>query len=66
MEGKTLKELVYRKHQLEAEITEPIDALEGAFAVQIEDISIQRDCVMNAWGQCVNKKISVETKVVLP
>lgn len=66
MNDKTLKELVYRKHQLEAEITELIDAFEGEFAVEIEDISIQRDCVMNAGGQCVNKKISVETKVVLP
>lgn len=66
MDDKTLKELTYQKRQLEAEITELIDAFEGEFAVQIEDISIQRDCVMNAGGQCVNKKISVETKVVLP
>lgn len=58
--------MVDRKHQLEAEITELIDAFEGKFAVEIEDISIQRDCVMNAGGQCVNKKISVETKIVVP
>lgn len=56
MDDKTLKELTYQKRQLEAEITELIDAFEGEFAVEIEDISIQRDCVMNAEGQCVNKK----------
>lgn len=65
MEGKTLKELVYRKHQLEAEITELIDALEGAFAVKVTDVNVTRECVIVA-GTKIQKPIKVEIEIVVP
>lgn len=66
MDDKTLKELVDRKHQLEAEITELINAFEGEFAVEVAKINLTKEFVIVTGGKCIHKQIKVETEIIVP